>query len=153
MSLTVCLIISKVRFITISKCIFRALFRSRNVHSVRYSTDSLTYLGPKIWNIVPQVIKNSDLLSVFKTKTKQWLLINCYCRLRRPYLQCCLCCLYIKIPNFSPSNLCVQWLIDRRTGRQTDRQTDRQADSDKIDLIKKYQSIHFYIFWKNLLSP
>ena len=46
------------------------LFPSRNVHSVRHGTDNLTYLGPKIWNIVPLVIKNSESLSVFKIKIK-----------------------------------------------------------------------------------
>ena len=43
--------------------------------------------GPKIWDIVSQVIKNSEFLSVFKTKIKQWAPINCSCRLYRPYLQ------------------------------------------------------------------
>ena len=46
------------------------LFPSRNVHSVRLGTDNLTYLGQKIWDIVPLVIKNSESLSVFKTKIK-----------------------------------------------------------------------------------
>ena len=67
------------------KC--KDLSQSRNIHSVRYSTDNVIYLGPKISDFVPQVIKNSDLLSVFKTKIKHWLPINCSCRLRRPYLQ------------------------------------------------------------------
>ena len=49
--------------------------------------DSLTYLGPKVWDIIPQVIKNSESLSVFKIKIKQWFLINCSCRLCRQYLQ------------------------------------------------------------------
>ena len=51
------------------------IFRSRNVYAVGHGTDSL-----------PQVIKNSKSLSVFKTKIE----------------------LYMKIPNFSPRNLCVQ---------------------------------------------
>ena len=29
-------------------------FKSRRINSVRYGIDSLTYLGPKIWNIVPE---------------------------------------------------------------------------------------------------
>ena len=52
------------------------LFRSQNIHSVRLDTDNLTYLGPKIWNAVPQVIKNSESLYVFKTKTKEWIPVN-----------------------------------------------------------------------------
>ena len=43
------------------------LSRSRNVHYMRHGTYSLTYLGPKIWDIVPQVIKNSELLSNLKS--------------------------------------------------------------------------------------
>ena len=63
------------------------LFRSRNINSVHHGTDSLTYPGPKIWDIVPQVIKNSESLSVFKTKIKQWIPINCSWKLCRPYVQ------------------------------------------------------------------
>ena len=47
------------------------LFLSRNVHSVHHGTDSLTYLGSKIWAIVPQVIKNSESLSVFENSACQ----------------------------------------------------------------------------------
>ena len=34
-------------------------FKSRRINSVRYGIDRLTYLGPKIWNIVPEDIKKS----------------------------------------------------------------------------------------------
>ena len=63
------------------------LFRSRNVHSVRHDTNSLTCLGPRISYIVSKVIKNSKLLYVFKTKIKHWVTVNCSCRLWRPCLQ------------------------------------------------------------------
>ena len=46
-------------------------FKSRRINSVRYSIDSLTYLGPKIWNIVLEDIKKSESLNVFKTKIKK----------------------------------------------------------------------------------
>ena len=46
-------------------------FKSRRINSVRCSSDSLTYLGPKIWNIVPEDIKKSESLNVFKTKIKK----------------------------------------------------------------------------------
>ena len=46
-------------------------FKSRRINSVWYSMDSLTYLGPKIWNIVPEDIKKSESFNVFKTKIKK----------------------------------------------------------------------------------
>ena len=63
------------------------IFQSQNIDSVRQGTDSLNYLEPKIWDIVPQIIKNSESLSVFKTKIKQWVPIYCLCRLCRPNIQ------------------------------------------------------------------
>ena len=49
--------------------------------------DSLTYLGPKIWNIVPEDIKKSESLNAFKTKIKKWISRDCPRRLCRPYIQ------------------------------------------------------------------
>ena len=45
-------------------------FKSRRINSARYNIDSLTYLGPKIWNIVPKDIKKSKSLSVSKLKLR-----------------------------------------------------------------------------------
>ena len=33
-------------------------FKSRHVKTVRYGTDSLAYLAPKIWELVPNEMKN-----------------------------------------------------------------------------------------------
>ena len=62
-------------------------FKSRRIDSVRCGIDSLTYLGPKIWNIVPEDIKKSKSLNVFKTKIKKWILGDCPCRLCRQFIQ------------------------------------------------------------------
>ena len=59
-------------------------FKSRRINSVRYGIDSLTSLGPKIWNIVPEDLKKSESLNVFKTKIKKWIPGDCPCRLCRP---------------------------------------------------------------------
>ena len=40
----------------------------RRVNTVRY--ESLSFLGPKIWDIVPDYIKSSETMSVFQTKIK-----------------------------------------------------------------------------------
>ena len=62
-------------------------FKSRRINSVRYGIDSLTYLGPKIWNIVPEDIKKSESLNVFKTKVKKWIPRDWPCRLCSPFIQ------------------------------------------------------------------
>ena len=47
-------------------------FKSRRINFVRYGgIDSLTYLGPKIWKIVPKDTKKSESLNVFKSKIKK----------------------------------------------------------------------------------
>ena len=59
---------------------------SRNPKSVRYGTESISYLAPKIWSLVPESIKISDTLNIFKSKIKKWK-PNCPCRLCKTYLQ------------------------------------------------------------------
>ena len=56
-------------------------FKSRLVKTVRYGTDSLAYVAPKIWEPVPNEMKNLESLTAFKTATKKWKTTNCLCRL------------------------------------------------------------------------
>ena len=58
----------------------------RGVKSVRYSTESISSLTPKIWEILPNEIKDSDTLQIFKAKIKKWVPIECPCRLCKIYL-------------------------------------------------------------------
>ena len=37
--------------------------RNRNIHTAYFGTDTITNLGPKIWKIVPDKIKNALSLS------------------------------------------------------------------------------------------
>ena len=62
-------------------------FASRRVHSVYHGTESLSYLGPKIWDLVPYEVKASNSLDIFKSKIKKWVPENCRCRLCRVYIQ------------------------------------------------------------------
>ena len=39
-------------------------FRSYNVKTVHYGTKKLSCLGPKIWNLVPPEIKDSETLEI-----------------------------------------------------------------------------------------
>ena len=62
-------------------------FYVRQVHSVYHGTESLSFLGPKIWELVPKDIKQSGSLDIFKTKIKNCVPLRCPCRLCRIYLQ------------------------------------------------------------------
>ena len=62
-------------------------FYTRQVHSVYNGTESLSFLGPKIWELVPEYIKKSESLEVFKNKIKKWVPSRCPCRLCRVYIQ------------------------------------------------------------------
>ena len=59
---------------------------SRSELTVKYGTDTISYLAPKIWSSVPNVIKSGNSLDVFKSKTRKWE-PNCPCRLCKNYLQ------------------------------------------------------------------
>ena len=61
-------------------------FKSRHVKTVRYGTDSLVYLAPKIWELVPNEMKNLESLTAFKTAIKKWKTTNCTCRLCKNYI-------------------------------------------------------------------
>ena len=43
-------------------------FKIRRVNSVRHGNESVTYLGPKIWDLVPNEIKEFESLNPFKFK-------------------------------------------------------------------------------------
>ena len=40
------------------------------VKSVYHGTESISYLGPKIWDILPEKLKNIDNLEHFKKEIK-----------------------------------------------------------------------------------
>ena len=48
---------------------------------------SISFLGPKVWDLVPSDIKLSQSLSIFKRKIKKWVPLQCPCRLCKIYLQ------------------------------------------------------------------
>ena len=49
----------------------KSSFYVRQVHSVYHGTELLSCLGPKIWELVPEDIKQSESLDIFKTKIKK----------------------------------------------------------------------------------
>ena len=61
-------------------------FLRRRIRTVRFGSESLSNIGPQIWDLVPQNIKNSTSLSVFKEKIRKWKIEECPCRLCKKYL-------------------------------------------------------------------
>ena len=61
-------------------------FQLGSVKTVNCGLRALRYLGPKIWNIVPFEIKNSETLVQFKPKIKSWKPTH-PCNLCQPYFQ------------------------------------------------------------------
>ena len=61
-------------------------FMTRNVCTVRYGTDTLSHLSPKIWTLIPSDIKEVDTLKLFKSKNKQWRPNKCPCKLCKTYV-------------------------------------------------------------------
>jgi len=61
-------------------------FKTRNINTERYGIDTLSFLGPKIWNNIPDNIKVSRSLDEFKSKIKNHIPINCPCRLCKTYI-------------------------------------------------------------------
>ena len=61
-------------------------FQTFNVRTVRFGTESLAHLGPKIWSLVPDDMKKFSL-SKFINKIRKWKPDKCPCRLCKVYIQ------------------------------------------------------------------
>ena len=56
-----------------------------NLRTVNYGTVSLTNLGVKIWNILPNEYKELKSLSMFKSRLANWVTDECPCRVCKNY--------------------------------------------------------------------
>ena len=61
-------------------------FKTRRIKTTHFGTESLSFLGPKIWDQVPQELKNIEVLQTFKKAIKNWVPNECPCRLCKTYL-------------------------------------------------------------------
>ena len=61
-------------------------FKRRRVNSVWHDTESESYLGPKIWDLVPNEIKEFESLNGFKFKIKRWVPEEYPCRICKIHL-------------------------------------------------------------------
>ena len=62
------------------------LSRSR-INIVYHRTESVSNLGPKIWDLVPSNLKEISDLDEFKKAIKQWKTEDCPCRLCKVFAQ------------------------------------------------------------------
>ena len=61
-------------------------FKRENIKTVHYGLQSVRYLGPKIWELVPNNIKYCGSLSKFRKLIKSWRKESCPCRLCKTYI-------------------------------------------------------------------
>ena len=54
---------------------------SYKIKIVRYGTETITYIGPKIWSIISDEIRESASLETFRQKIKLWKPDSCLCRI------------------------------------------------------------------------
>ena len=62
-------------------------YNPSNPKKVNMGLETLRSLAPKIWNIVPDEIKKSPNLSIFKNKIKKWKPSECPCRLCKRFVK------------------------------------------------------------------
>ena len=63
-------------------------FHLPKVINVFCETESISFLAPKIWNIIiPNEFKKGTSLDAFKKLIKKWHPENCSCRLCKSYIQ------------------------------------------------------------------
>ena len=60
---------------------------SINIRTVRYGTETISYIGPKLWKMIPSDIRDSKTLQEFKHKIKKWKPDKCPCRLCKTYIK------------------------------------------------------------------
>ena len=63
------------------------IFEKQKVHSIFHGTESLPFLGPIIWDLVPVELKQSETLYSFKLKIRNWVPFECPCRIYKTYTQ------------------------------------------------------------------
>ena len=62
-------------------------FNLRVPNTNRYGIETASYIGPKLWEAVPEECKNSNSLDEFKIKIKKWIPENCPCKICKTYIK------------------------------------------------------------------
>ena len=61
-------------------------FKTRRNETVRNGFESISYLGPQIWEMLPSEMQECETFFEFKSEVKSWNPINCLCKLRETYI-------------------------------------------------------------------
>ena len=61
-------------------------FQRRNVNTIIYGSETLSSLGPQIWDLIPIKLRNLASLNAFNSKIKFWSTQQCPCRLCKKYI-------------------------------------------------------------------
>ena len=61
-------------------------FKRPIVNSVYNNTETVSFWGPRIWELIPIEIKEWVSLNGFKKAIKKWKLVTCLCRLCTTYI-------------------------------------------------------------------
>ena len=61
-------------------------FRVPLTRTVHHGRESISYLGPTIWDILPTLLKEAVSLNSFKKLIKKWVPQACPCRLCKNYI-------------------------------------------------------------------
>ena len=62
------------------------IFSSRIPKTVKYGTETTSFLARKVWALVSEKLKECSCLEAFKSKIRKWR-SDCPCRLYKTYLQ------------------------------------------------------------------
>ena len=65
---------------------YSSLFSRPVVKSVCESTEISSFLGPKIWDMLPDTYKDMPDINSFKVALKRWRPVNCPCRICKVYI-------------------------------------------------------------------
>ena len=57
-----------------------------SINTVQFGSESTVYLGAKIWELIPENIKSSESVDIFKSKIKNWVPEICPCRLCKTHV-------------------------------------------------------------------
>ena len=60
--------------------------RNQQEFIVHYGLNTLTYLGPRMWKLLPNNLKRLESVKAFKSKIKTWIPDNFPCRICKPYI-------------------------------------------------------------------
>ena len=62
------------------------LWETSNIRTAQWGSDTLSFRGPRTWNLVPKQIKEFPSINEFKAKIKHWKPMGCTCKLCKIFI-------------------------------------------------------------------